>query len=47
MKQQKKHLVLWDEFLIYAVVLEENDNILSEISYVYNKDLLKYKHFKD
>ena len=26
----KKHLVLWKEFLIYAVVLEENDNVLRE-----------------
>ena len=41
----KEALGLWDEFLIYAVVLEENDVILNEISNLYNKDLLKYKHF--
>ncbi len=27
----KEQLVLWDDFLIYAVVLEENDQILKEI----------------
>lgn len=27
----KEHLILWDDFLIYAVVLEENDQILKEI----------------
>ena len=43
----KKHLVLWDEFLIYAVVLEENDTILKEISNMYHKDLLNYKNFKN
>lgn len=40
----KKELVLWDEFLIYAIILEENTKILNEISNYSNKDLLKYKN---
>ena len=28
----KEHLVLWDFFLIYAVVLEENNKIIDELS---------------
>ncbi|MBQ2872897.1 MAG: DUF2207 domain-containing protein [Bacilli bacterium] len=43
----KKHLVLWREFLVYAVTLEENDIILKEISGLYNTDLLSYKHYKN
>ena len=39
----KKHLVLWKEFLIYAVILEENDIVLKEISDMYNINLLDYK----
>lgn len=29
--REKKELVLWDDFLIYAVVLEENKNVIDEI----------------
>jgi len=36
----KKHLILWKEFLIYAVILEENDIILKEISDMYHINLL-------
>lgn len=43
----KKHLVLWKDFLVYAVTLEENDIILKEISGLYNTDLLSYKHYKN
>lgn len=43
----REQLVLWDDFLIYAVVLEENDIILKEISNRYDKDLLKYKHYNN
>lgn len=43
----RKHLVLWKDFLIYAVVLEENDIILSEISNMYNVDLLNYKKYNN
>lgn len=39
----KNQLVLWEDFLIYAVVLEENEVILGEISKLYNKNLLIYK----
>lgn len=39
----KKHLVLWKEFLIYAVILEENDSVLKEISDMFNINLLNYK----
>lgn len=42
----KKELVLWDEFLIYAIILEENTKILEEISNYSNKNLLKYKNSK-
>ena len=28
---EKKDIVLWDDFIIYAVVLEENNNIINEI----------------
>lgn len=42
----KKHLVLWRDFLIYAVVLEENEIILKEISSLYNVNMLEYKHYK-
>jgi hypothetical protein len=31
--------MLWDEFLIYAVVLEENDKIMNEIFQKRNLDL--------
>lgn len=31
-EKTKEHLVLWDYFLIYAIVLEENDKIVNEIS---------------
>lgn len=40
----KKHLVLWKDFLIYAVVLEENDVILKEISNIYHINLFNYKN---
>lgn len=39
----KEHLVLWEDFLVYAVILEENNIILNEISKLYNIDLLKYR----
>lgn len=39
-ERTKEHLVLWDYFLIYAIVLEENEKIVEEIS-DYNKVNLK------
>ena len=34
-EEQKESVVLWNDFLVYAVLLEENDNII--------KDIFKYK----
>lgn len=39
----KQHIVLWRDFLIYAVVLEENEVILKEISDIYKINLFNYK----
>ena len=41
----KEQIVLWDDFLIYAVVLEENDIILKEILQKRNisTDILKWR----
>jgi len=39
----KQHIVLWRDFLIYAVVLEENEVILKEISDMYKVNLFNYK----
>ena len=38
----KEHLVLWDYFLIYAVVLEENDKIVNEISNYMNINIIDF-----
>ena len=38
----KEHLVLWDYFLIYAVVLEENDKIIDELSRYKNININKF-----
>ncbi|MFI3214608.1 MAG: DUF2207 domain-containing protein [Eubacteriales bacterium] len=37
----KESLILWDDFLIYAVVLEENSSIIEEILYMRNIQLTK------
>ena len=42
----RNHIVLWKDFLIYAIVLEENDIVLKEISNIYHTDLLSYKNYK-
>lgn len=39
----KEQLVLWDEFLIYAVVLEENEKIVYEISKMKKIDITSYE----
>ncbi len=36
---QKEALVLWDDFLIYAVVLEENESIVSEFTAMRNLNI--------
>ncbi len=38
----KAQLALWNNFLVYAVVLEENQSIVQEIGRVHNVDLSKY-----
>jgi len=38
----KEHLVLWDYFLIYAVVLEENEEIVNEISRYKNINMKQF-----
>ena len=39
---EKEQLILWDDFLIYAVVLEENERIIEDIFRLKN---LKYRDF--
>lgn len=39
---EKEHLLLWDDFLIYAVVLEENERIVEDIFHMKN---LRYQNF--
>ncbi|MDE7422607.1 MAG: DUF2207 domain-containing protein [Lachnospiraceae bacterium] len=39
----KEQLILWDEFLIYAVVLEENKKIVYEISKMKQIDISSYE----
>ena len=41
-ESEKEQLVLWDDFLIYAVVLEENERIIDDIFRLRN---LKYRDF--
>lgn len=41
----KEQLVLWDEFLIYAVVLEENKKIVYEISKMKKIDISSYEKY--
>ena len=40
---EKEQLVLWDDFLIYAVVLEENEGIIEDIFRMKN---LNYRDFR-
>ncbi len=43
---QKEALVLWDDFLIYAVVLEENASIVSEITAMRNLTVITPEYTK-
>lgn len=38
----KSQIVLWEDFLVYAVTLEENDIVLKEIADLMHKDMSKY-----
>lgn len=40
---EKEQLALWDEFLVYAVVLEENEQIVKEIGNIRKVDLTKFR----
>lgn len=40
---EKEKLVLWDDFLIYAVVLEENSLVVGEVMSMRNVDLVNFK----
>lgn len=39
---QKEQLILWDEFLIYAVLLEENNRIVNEIAGMRKQSIWKF-----
>lgn len=41
-RAQKEQMALWDHFLIYAVVLEENKAVVDEIGEMWNLSLSKY-----
>jgi len=38
-ERQKEEVFLWDDFLVYAVVLEENEDIVKDISKAFKVDL--------
>lgn len=38
-KEQKEAVVLWNDFIIYAILLEENEKIISEIFKIKNMDI--------
>ena len=40
-RSQKQEVFLWDDFLVYAVVLEQNENIVKDISGAYKFDISK------
>lgn len=44
---EKEQLILWDDFLIYAVVLEENERIIEDIFSMRNLRYGDYTHFKN
>ena len=35
-EKEKEHVILWDDYLLYAIVLEENDKIIKDITRNYN-----------
>ena len=38
-QSQKEEVVLWNDFIIYAILLEENEKIIHEILKVKNMDI--------
>lgn len=43
----KNSLCMWEYFLIYAVVLEENEAVLDEIKGYYNEDFDNLSFLQD
>lgn len=39
---KKEEVVLWDDYLVYALILEENEEIVKNISHYYNENLHKF-----
>lgn len=46
-EKDKENVVLWNDFLIYAVLLEENEKIIDDICQYKNIDLNKFNNIKD
>ena len=46
-EKDKENVVLWNDFLIYAVLLEENEKIIDDICQYKNIDLNKFNNMKD
>lgn len=46
-EKDKENVVLWNDFLIYAVLLEENEKIIDDICQYKNIDLNKFNNVKD
>lgn len=42
---QKEHVVLWDDYLVFAVVLEENEKIVKDISKLSGINLRRFERF--
>lgn len=38
-EKEKEHVILWEDFLIYAILLEENENIIKDIFHYKNMNL--------
>lgn len=46
-EKDKENVILWNDFLIYAVLLEENEKIVDDICQYKNIDLNKFNNIKD
>ena len=45
-EREKEEAILWDDYLVYAIVLEENEKIVKDISKSYSVDLGKVEKTK-
>lgn len=43
---KKEEVVLWDDYLVYAIILEENEQIVKDISKLYNFNLRKFDRLR-